>query len=1052
MAEWGQISGYPQQAPPGYMMCMMPVPCYGNGAAGAQGEGGTGAMWGMPVNAMPGVYVPHGEMGDSNRGESDGSRAAADGAGGPAASSTASPSTWTLQPVAQVWDPVLRQLVPEGTERARQEGSGVRSGADWADASAAPFVPSAHRVDAAATGLYVPLDVPRGDCKRKEMRLQNARLPRASGATNTDGTDQHDIRKSSEIFAAQLQRRGQDRRPDPNSTVGALNLESARKFEPASRRATVQASASAAPQTGDTPPEAAWPSSAEVVASAEESDARAWQAPGAAGAQQWAPRRKWNDRGGDYRQNPQAHSLRSSAQPWVAERSRQAAAAPVTPVKAPPQEEEKPFSAMEFPSLAAVAAPGAARKGKNAKGAKVELIPEPVVEQPTEAKLRIEGTAWGKKGEEARKQVVAQREEEEARKAEAAPAEAAPAEAAPAEAAPVEAAQEDEVPVEAENTDAPDAPLDDTCNQKGEKEEEQTTGPETPVETAKEVEDAPSTADSTVLEEDLPETCSNQEQDPAIGDEEADEEEWEDLGSAEKPLPEQEVESERPVEEARADIEEDSESPKIHKVPSLDDDDDDEEEDEEDDDDDEAEESAEQHRKADRAEPSTCTPTTSDIESPQSEDSMLAGSFHQHIESMLQWRALVEDDAPEEIANLVASEDATAWRALDKVGGSTPKDRDRPVDRRIFGTRITPTNSRRDRDRMRNDRDSWTRDAESIRAPTLQVSENAYRRPSTADALSRDEELKRCTQSLLNKICPENVSTISSRITQEAHPQSVHELHLVIGLIFRKALTEPHYCETYADLVYHLKSAMPEFPSETEGAKPVTFKSTLLNVVQNEFESMPRTLELEPEEAAKYDEEELKFRKAQRKASFLANMKFIGHLFLRQLLATKIIAQIVQELMLCERSVDALPEEHVVECICELLTAIGYTLEKQPSGRSALEQVCGRLLDLKQRKNQNGKGVLSKRIQFNIQDLFDIRNAGWVMKVHKPTAKTKEEVRLEQKRAWEGKGPKDASGAEFVVAGQRPAYLDPATAGQVGTAAGATEDWQEISKSKKDRR
>lgn len=66
-------------------------------------------------------------------------------------------------------------------------------------------------------------------------------------------------------------------------------------------------------------------------------------------------------------------------------------------------------------------------------------------------------------------------------------------------------------------------------------------------------------------------------------------------------------------------------------------------------------------------------------------------------------------------------------------------------------------------------------------------------------------------QSKLNKICPENLQTIVEQLAG-LRIQDLQELELLIGLVFRKALTELHYCETYADLVYRLKSELPECP------------------------------------------------------------------------------------------------------------------------------------------------------------------------------------------------------------------------------------------------
>jgi len=277
---------------------------------------------------------------------------------------------------------------------------------------------------------------------------------------------------------------------------------------------------------------------------------------------------------------------------------------------------------------------------------------------------------------------------------------------------------------------------------------------------------------------------------------------------------------------------------------------------------------------------------------------------------------------------------------------------------------------------------------------------------------------------------------------------SVDDEELVISLIFKKALAEPHYCETYADLVYHLKSEMPSFPS-ADGGKPVSFKSILLNICQNEFENMADAL-APGEDEATCDKEELEFRRRQRKGRVLANMKFIGNLFLRHLLTAKIIGAVVEDLCKCNSKKDEVPEENIVECICELLTAIGHTLESSPAGANATTQVCCRLLDLKQRKDNKGKQLYSKRIQFNIQDVLDMRAAGWTKKTFKSIAKTKEEIRLEQERDMEAqaKGKEVATG-ERVTAGLRPSCL--VTADGAALASASDGPWQEATKGRKAR-
>lgn len=312
--------------------------------------------------------------------------------------------------------------------------------------------------------------------------------------------------------------------------------------------------------------------------------------------------------------------------------------------------------------------------------------------------------------------------------------------------------------------------------------------------------------------------------------------------------------------------------------------------------------------------------------------------------------------------------------------------------------------------------------------------------------------MKRTCKALLNKICPENIDVIAQRVKNECEVTSSEELGQVIGLIFTKALAEPHYCETYADLVTHLKGQMPHFPNPN-GDKPITFKSTLLNVCQQEFEAMPKTIEPTPEEVemlkeGKLDEAEIKDKQATKKKQFLANMKFIGNLYLRSLITAKIIQSIITDLMMVEGdSAGGMPEEHVVECVCELLSTIGHTLEEDPRGQQAIVQVCGKMKEVMNMKKKDGKtGVLSKRIQFQIQDLLDMRHKGWVKKIFKSTAKTKEEIRLERDAAEKSSKPGEVAVAEYVVAGVRKAPVEGGGAASNGTHGKTDAAWQDVKK------
>jgi len=290
------------------------------------------------------------------------------------------------------------------------------------------------------------------------------------------------------------------------------------------------------------------------------------------------------------------------------------------------------------------------------------------------------------------------------------------------------------------------------------------------------------------------------------------------------------------------------------------------------------------------------------------------------------------------------------------------------------------------------------------------------RQPTTKEA-----EIERRVRGLLNRITPDNLKTIVERLALISLDKA-EELELVIRIIFQKALTEPFYCETYADMVFSLRSRYPEFPPEHEGEKAHTFTRVLLNTCQNEFETLPNSFEPTDEERQKYNEEDLALEMKNRRDKALANMKFIGNLFLRQLLAVKVIGQVVHDLIGIK---DSLPEEHMIECVCVLLQAIGHTLDGTSHGKMLMSQFSGRLIELKNMPGSDGKVAFSKRIQFQIQNLLDLRSNGWQKKLFTMQAKTKSQIRKDAQTDAQraAKGGADAMFATGV-AGQRPSYID----------------------------
>lgn len=136
--------------------------------------------------------------------------------------------------------------------------------------------------------------------------------------------------------------------------------------------------------------------------------------------------------------------------------------------------------------------------------------------------------------------------------------------------------------------------------------------------------------------------------------------------------------------------------------------------------------------------------------------------------------------------------------------------------------------------------------------------------------------------------------------------------------------------------------------------------------------------------------EDLDHYKAKKKTRALANMKFIGHLFLQKLLVGKVMYTVVHDLL---NPSEGLPEEHMVECVCELFTHIGYLLSSTRPGDECVSRNFQRIENLKYCKNADSTPLLSKRVGFLIQDLLDLRDNDWEKKIFKEQAKTMDDIK-----------------------------------------------------------
>ena len=260
-------------------------------------------------------------------------------------------------------------------------------------------------------------------------------------------------------------------------------------------------------------------------------------------------------------------------------------------------------------------------------------------------------------------------------------------------------------------------------------------------------------------------------------------------------------------------------------------------------------------------------------------------------------------------------------------------------------------------------------------------------------SLSEKDKLRRQVMSLLNKITVDSFASITTLIA-EIEISQPWQMDVVIGLVFDKAVVEHHYSEMYAEMCKKLRTTWPELTGvdqETGQSVPVTFTRAIIEKCQVEFDAIPDTLE--PTEAdlakAKGNVEDLEMFMQKRKERILGNMKFIAQLFLMNILSSRVIRSVVEQLLFRMEE----PEEHYIECVGILMHNIGATLMESEGGRAYVGSFVERMHELAP------KECYGKRIKFLMKDIVDAAEAGWEGK-HAgnrlaTAAKSKEDARKE---------------------------------------------------------
>lgn len=227
-------------------------------------------------------------------------------------------------------------------------------------------------------------------------------------------------------------------------------------------------------------------------------------------------------------------------------------------------------------------------------------------------------------------------------------------------------------------------------------------------------------------------------------------------------------------------------------------------------------------------------------------------------------------------------------------------------------------------------------------------------------ALMSAEEFGRKALGLLNKLTQERFESICEQIIALQISTADH-LRAVVAAIFEKATTEKGFLDLHTELCARLDA---HFATTTGQVGGKMFKKALVTECQACFERNLRT-PFDPQRATDMSYEDQYAMEVKHKTRTLGNMRFIGQLLVRKLLAAKVFFFIVNEML-------DIGNDAALESLAELLLMVSPVFEQKQSIYSApLREVFAAL----KKKSKDSK--VSTCIRCKLCDLLDARSRGW---------------------------------------------------------------------------
>ncbi|KAM7276129.1 hypothetical protein ACFE04_017995 [Oxalis oulophora] len=263
--------------------------------------------------------------------------------------------------------------------------------------------------------------------------------------------------------------------------------------------------------------------------------------------------------------------------------------------------------------------------------------------------------------------------------------------------------------------------------------------------------------------------------------------------------------------------------------------------------------------------------------------------------------------------------------------------------------------------------DYWQRGRGLIPSPQtpLQVMHKAEKKYEVGKVTDEEQAKQRQLKAILNKLTPQNFEKLFEQV-KAVNIDNAVTLTGVISQIFDKALTEPTFCQMYANFCSHLAGELPDF---TENGEKITFKRLLLNKCQEEFERGER----EEEEANQADEgtinlseQEREDKRVKARRRMLGNIRLIGELYKKRMLTERIMHECIKKLLGQYES----PDEENVEALCKLMSTIGDMID-HPKAKEHMDAYFVMMTLMSNNVN------LSSRVRFMLRDSIELRLNKW---------------------------------------------------------------------------